>query len=243
MGTQARTLLAPTTALAALVLVLAALVSARYDGVSLPAAERGTSEPGSSVEDDTRAPAGEEEGDDVRPPTPPLPDGEGSPWVLPLVLLLLAVAVGALVVVLVVAAGLRIAKRRRQLTGRRAPRPGSRAVPGEEPEDEPEELAEVIRSGLQAVEEGPPRNAIVAAWMRLEAAATSDRLVPHPSDTPSEFVGRVLSAYGLEETAIRRLADLYVEARFSRHRLTEAQRDEARACLERLLAGLTEVRR
>lgn len=238
MGTHARALLA----LAALVLVLAALVSATHDGLERPVAERGVSESDSRSEQGAPAPS-EEEPDDLRPPTPSLPETEGSPWVLPLLLLLAAVAIGIVVVVLVVAAGLRLTRRRSRLTGRLAPRGGVTALPGEEPEDEPGDLAAAVRGGLDAVDEGPARNAIVAAWMSLEAAATSDRLPRHPADTPSEFVGRVLSTYGLEEAPTRRLADLYVEARFSRHQLTEAHRNEARHCLERLLAGLLEVRR
>jgi hypothetical protein len=239
MGTHPRALLA----LALLVLVLAALVSATYDGLEPPGADRGASETGGrSDEGGEPAPSDESPGG-ARPPAPPLPEAEGSPWVLPLLLLLVAVAIGILVVVVLVAAGLRLTRRSRRLTGRLAPRPGVTAAPEEEPEDEPGDLAAAVRGGLDAVEEGPPRNAVVAAWVRLEAAAISDRLPRHPSDTPSEFVERVLSAYGLDEAAIRRLADLYVEARFSRHRLTEAHRNEARHCLERLLAGLLEVRR
>lgn len=243
MGTHARALLAlAPLALAALVLVLTALVAATYDGLELPGPAQGTSESGSHSDESAPAPPDEEPGD-VRPPAPPLPEAEGSPWVLPLLLLLAAVAIGIVVVVLVVAAGLRLTRRRRRLTGRLAPRPGVTALPAEEPEDDSGDLAEAVRGGLEAVDEGPARNAIVAAWMRLEVAATSDRLPRHPADTPSEFVGRVLSTYGLEEAPTRRLADLYLEARFSRHQLTEAHRNEARHCLERLLAGLLEVRR
>lgn len=243
MGTHARALLAlGPLALATLVLVLAALVSATYDGLERPDTERGVSEPDSRSGEGAPAPSDEEPGD-VRPPTPPLPESEGSPWVLPLLLLLVAVAIGIVVVVVVVAAGLQLSRRRRRLTGRLGPRGGVTALPVEEPEEEPADLAEAVRGGLDAVDEGPPRNAIVAAWMRLELAATSDRLPRHPADTPSEFVERVLSAYGLEEAPARRLAELYLEARFSRHALTEAHRNEARHCLERLLARLLEVTR
>ena len=87
---------------------------------------------------------------------------------------------------------------------------------------------------------GRARNAIVAIWLRLEDLARSAHFAFDPSDTPTEFAGRVCDALRLDEDAMRRLATLYREARFSTHPLTGEQRREARGCLERLHADLTE---
>ena len=58
------------------------------------------------------------------------------------------------------------------------------------------------------------------------------------ADTPEEAVGRMLGAGGVRAEPLRRLADLYREARFSRHRMTETDVDAARAALTGILDDL-----
>ena len=245
MGTSSRTLAAPTlTALGTIVLGAAALVSGTFGGLTRPGSgtEPDGSGGGSGDRGDGRPSPGPEQAP-TDPPGPGVPATEGSPWVLSLLLLLVATALAVVVVALVVAASLRIV-RRRPLARPARPRAGTTPARDEEPDpDEPESVAAALHDGLAAVADGPPRNAIVATWLRLEEAVTGERLPHHPADTPAEFVERALSAYGLDEGAIRRLAVLYEEARFSLHPLTEAHRHEARDCLERLLARLPEVGR
>lgn len=103
-----------------------------------------------------------------------------------------------------------------------------------EPDEPGETLESLLGEQLTALSEGTPRNAIVAAWVQLEDFAIGHGLPMDPADTPAEFVARALAAYDLDPGAIQRLADLYREARFSSHSLSERHRDEARACLERL---------
>lgn len=120
---------------------------------------------------------------------------------------------------------------------RRGPHPELRVgadEPGRRVVRPPSEVADTIDARLTSLAEGSPRNAVVAAWIELEQATAHAGTVRRPSETSTELTRRALAAYALDEGTIRRLAELYREARFSRHELTEAHRDEARACLERL---------
>ncbi|MGN6160522.1 MAG: DUF4129 domain-containing protein [Marmoricola sp.] len=125
--------------------------------------------------------------------------------------------------------------RRRRIVPRRSGAPGP--SPDLERDETPEDLRVLIHHRLSAVEEGSPRNAIVAAWIELEDFARDHGFARNPADTPAEFVTRALATYRLDITALRRLADLYREARFSTHPLSEGHRDEARSCLHRLVGA------
>ena len=129
-----------------------------------------------------------------------------------------------------------VARRRRLLEGGppRVTPPPSRV----DAVADPEALAGELELRLAALREGTPRNAIVATWVELERAAEHAGFHRDVAETPSEFTRRVLASYVLDERAIRTLARLYREARFSEHQLTEAHRAQARECLLRLYAGL-----
>ncbi|MEO8751039.1 MAG: DUF4129 domain-containing protein, partial [Allobranchiibius sp.] len=51
------------------------------------------------------------------------------------------------------------------------------------------------------------------------------------SETPAELTIRVLDGLDVPGRYVLRLADLYREARFSDHRMTEADRSEASRCI------------
>jgi hypothetical protein len=95
-----------------------------------------------------------------------------------------------------------------------------------------EALAEAVDDGLRDVEHGQPRDAVVACWVRLEDAAARAGTARRPAETAAELTARVLAAHRVAPDTLRRLADLYREARFSRHAMDERARDEARAALE-----------
>ncbi|WP_052593858.1 DUF4129 domain-containing protein [Luteipulveratus mongoliensis] len=82
--------------------------------------------------------------------------------------------------------------------------------------------------------EGPPANAIIACWVRLEGAVAEAGVVRRPSETSAELTIRVLDELEVDHRALRNLAELYREARFSRHTVTENHRTEARHDLDRL---------
>jgi len=49
---------------------------------------------------------------------------------------------------------------------------------------------------LAALQEGTPRNAIVACWLRLEKAAGQAGVARHPAETSTEFTARVHGSAG-----------------------------------------------
>jgi hypothetical protein len=97
------------------------------------------------------------------------------------------------------------------------------------------ELSEAAEEQLRHIEEGRPRNAIVACWLRFQQAAARAGLPPHSSETSTEFTVRALRRLAIDDAAITTLSELYREARFSRHPMGEAERRRAAAAV-RLLA-------
>ena len=92
------------------------------------------------------------------------------------------------------------------------------------------EDAEEQRSLLAVA--GQPRNAIVACWDRFEQQAVRGGIERRAWQTTAEFVLAALDLVGADRGAVARLADLYREARFSDHPMTEEHRREALAALD-----------
>lgn len=93
--------------------------------------------------------------------------------------------------------------------------------------DAPEVLLASAEERLALLSEGEPRNAIVAAWLSLEAAASAAGLPREPSETSTEYTTRVLRTWDIDPRPLADLAGLYREARFSRHPLGEDHRHRA----------------
>jgi Domain of unknown function (DUF4129) len=87
---------------------------------------------------------------------------------------------------------------------------------------------------LAAVEVGGPRDGIVACWLRLEEVVAASGVPLHPAETSTELATRVLQALDVDPRAVARLAELYREARFSEHPMTETGRAQARDALRTL---------
>lgn len=237
MGMGSRDLVRPgLLAAGLLVLLLCVLATASGEGVTWTGFERDSP---ASTGDTDRPDDAVEQVDDVRDDPASTNDRSSGPTGVLLPGRAAAVALLLTVLLLVVAVLLRL---RLSLRTRR-PREGRTLTafdPAAAAVDPVEEtaLADALADGLAALGTGSARNSIVAAWLRLEAAAESERFHRDLADTPTEFVTRVLASYPVDGDAIDRLAALYREARFSEHPLGEPQRDEAAACLGMLLAGL-----
>ncbi|MCY4725476.1 DUF4129 domain-containing protein [Nocardioides sp. STR2] len=144
-------------------------------------------------------------------------------------LILLAAAVGGLVVLAwIVAAVLR------ELRARRV-REGERADVAFTVLDEPVRVAREVAADATEQElllrEGDPRNAIVAAWHRFEVQGERAGVTRRASETSSEYGLRVLDLARADGGSVTRLAELYREARFSDHPVTEEHRARALAAL------------
>jgi|GEM_PF-784784 len=83
-----------------------------------------------------------------------------------------------------------------------------------------------------------PVDAVIAAWVRLEAAAARSGLRRDPASTPTEFTLRVLDAAPVDPRATRTLLDLYLRARFGNEHMTPADVTAAVAALAVLANGL-----
>lgn len=121
---------------------------------------------------------------------------------------------------------------------RRTARPGERDEVDFLALDEPTRIAAAIAE--DAVEQdavlraGHPRNAIVEAWRRFEVQGARAGIGREPWETSSEFALRMLERVDADADAVTRLAQLYREARFSDHEITESHRSDALDALDRI---------
>ncbi|ABL80990.1 MULTISPECIES: DUF4129 domain-containing protein [unclassified Nocardioides] len=93
-------------------------------------------------------------------------------------------------------------------------------------------LADAASQRRLLAEGGSPRNAVVECWHRFETQAAAAGLARGAWETSSEYTMRVLDLVDAHQPAVTRLGELYREARFSEHPLTEAHRQEALAALD-----------
>lgn len=107
----------------------------------------------------------------------------------------------------------------------------------------PEAVARDLVAGageqLDLLQGGEPRNGIVAAWERFERLATQHGMAPERAETSSEFTLRVLELVEADRGAVQRLAELFREARFSDHPITEDHRHRAAEALSQIHDSLT----
>lgn len=94
----------------------------------------------------------------------------------------------------------------------------------------------------QLLRDGEARNAIVAAWQRFEVQGASAGVPREPWETSSEYALRILDVVQAPVGSVNRLADIYREARFSEHPITEDHRSAAFEALAAIRSGLA-VRR
>ena len=123
---------------------------------------------------------------------------------------------------------------RRQATNTGLPTPASEPIrsPGRRKSGWP-------RSGDLSRE---PREAIIACYAAMERELeNSPEVVPRESDTPSEVLARAVEHHALRADSATELVDLFEEARFSPHVMTEEHREIAVRVLRLVLAELRSV--
>jgi len=104
------------------------------------------------------------------------------------------------------------------------------------------DLDNAAQAQLAALQQGSPRNAIVACWLALQAATWGAGLAEVRTDTSEEFMLRAVRDLGLDRPAILELSRLYREARFSDHVMRETHRQQAGQALEVLADQLARLR-
>jgi hypothetical protein len=140
-----------------------------------------------------------------------------------LLYLILAAALALLIYVLV------------KLLSRRWSRPSVTLLRFDALAPELDQLAEAVAAGAEALEyDGDAREAVIACYSAMESAVTAGGTRRQATDTPEEFLRRVTLAKLIPDEPARRLTDLFREARFSSHRISEEKRDAAREALREI---------
>jgi hypothetical protein len=82
--------------------------------------------------------------------------------------------------------------------------------------------------------ETDPRRAVIAAYARLERVLAAHGEPRQDAETPDEHLARVLGHLDVDRRAVRRLVDLFVQAKFSQHDVDAPMKDEAIGALEQV---------
>jgi hypothetical protein len=102
-----------------------------------------------------------------------------------------------------------------------------------------ERLVELLDDTLDDLEHDPdPRRAVIAAWARMERGLAAAGLPRRPAEAPFEYVGRVLEASPVDPAHVHRLTSLFERAKFSRHTIDQAMRQDAVAALRAVRSDL-----
>lgn len=144
-----------------------------------------------------------------------------------------------LVFMVLVVAGTAVASRRQRRDA--ATRPVSEIDESSAPPVVADSLARAAEVGLAEIGDlsREPREAIIACYAAMERELTRvPGAVPQDCDTPSEVLARAVDRGALKPDSATELVDLFEEARFSPHVMTEAHRDAAVGVLQRVLAEL-----
>ena len=158
------------------------------------------------------------------------------PWHLIGELVLIAVVVAIVVVVALVARPLL----RNRLSIRRTPAAPLLAYPDAVvAEDLASDVRRAFDQAWDGVRTGNAREAVIACWVSLEQIAETAGFVRLPADTATDLGSRLLSRLPLDADALQTLAELYREARFSTHPMTEGSVATARQSLAALRVELS----
>lgn len=165
-------------------------------------------------------------------PQPLRPTGPGRPGKVTLPTSLTSVLWGLLIAIAVAAVvlGVVIALRHR--------RPAPVLPPGEAVFD-PAGLRAAVSSGQAALRElDDARAAIIACYVAMERSLAKKGAARAAADTPDELLARATAEGIVHGQAAGRLTKLFYEARFSRHPLTGADREQAARALDDLAGEL-----
>ena len=116
---------------------------------------------------------------------------------------------------------------RRRMRGALAPPDGRTGVG--------EELAASITDSIEDLEAEPdPRRAVIAAYARMEGVLARHGLHRRPSETPLEYLQRILFGLTGRRDTVVRLTSLFEQAKFSRHEIGASMKQDAIEALREL---------
>jgi hypothetical protein len=98
-----------------------------------------------------------------------------------------------------------------------------------------EDLVETITDLIEGLEAEPdPRRAVIAAYARMESVLARHGLRRRPSETPLEYLRRVLLGLTERGDAVQRLTELFERAKFSTHEIDEGMKRDAIVALREI---------
>jgi HAMP domain-containing protein len=110
------------------------------------------------------------------------------------------------------------------------------------PDDLAGDVASTIGDALDDLEAEPDaRRAVIAAYARMEGVLARSGAERRVSETPLEYVQRVLLELTAQTAAVTRLTDLFEEAKFSRHRIDASMKQDAITALRTIRDDLVGV--
>lgn len=108
-------------------------------------------------------------------------------------------------------------------------------LPLEDDAEDDDPLADLRSVGLDELYgEADPRRAVIRAYAAMAALLGASGLPRLPSETPFEYLDRVLVSLGTSAAAAHRLTVLFEQAKFSHHPVTAGFKDEAIAAVRAL---------
>jgi hypothetical protein len=96
-------------------------------------------------------------------------------------------------------------------------------------------LADLLDAGIEDLRGiADPRQAVIACYARMERLMSSSGIPHLASDTPTEFLARVLQRRSVTPESASMLTGLFERAKFSPHQVDEQMREDALVALERV---------
>jgi hypothetical protein len=98
-----------------------------------------------------------------------------------------------------------------------------------------EDFASSIGDAIDDLEAEPDaRRAVIAAYARMEAVLGRNDLQRRPSETPVEYLRRILLGLTSRGDSVSRLTSLFEQAKFSRHTIDESMKQDAISALREI---------
>jgi hypothetical protein len=117
------------------------------------------------------------------------------------------------------------------------------AVPLDQERTVAEDFAASIDDAIDDLEGEPDaRRAVIAAYARMEAVLGRNGLRRRPSETPVEYLRRILLGLTARGDSVARLTSLFEQAKFSRHEIDGAMKQDAIGALREIRADLQGAR-
>jgi hypothetical protein len=117
------------------------------------------------------------------------------------------------------------------------------AVPLEHEQTVAEDFAASIGDAIDDLKSEPDaRRAVIAAYARMETVLARNGLKRRPSETPVEYLRRILLGLTSRGDAVSRLTSLFEQAKFSKHPIDAAMKQDAINALQEIRDDLQGAR-